>query len=66
MASNITWMKKYLKTYIPYLKDIFNVGSWIVDKYNWKRQKSDIGVVIGLGGRKKQATLNILRLLRQD
>ena len=59
-------MKEHLKTCVPYLEDISNVGSWIVDEHNRKRQKSDTGVVIGLGGRKRQATLDVPRLSRQD
>ena len=60
-------MKEHLKTCIPYFEDISNVGSWIVDEHNRKRQKLDIGVVIGLGGRRKrQATLDVPQLSRQD
>ena len=64
MASNVTRMKEHLKTCIPYLEDISNVGSWIVDEHNQKRQKLDTNVVIRLRGRKKQATLDVPRLLR--
>ena len=66
MASNVTRMKEHLKTCVPYLEDISNVGSWIVDEHNRKRQKSDTGVVIRLGGRKRQAILDVPRLSRQD
>lgn len=66
MASNVTRMKEHLKPCIPYLKAISNVRSWIVDEHNWKRQKSDTGIVIGLGERKRQATPDVPRLLRQD
>ena len=66
MASNVTRMKEHLKTCIPYLEDISNVGSWIVDEHNRRRQKSDTGVVIGLGGRKRQATLDVPQLSRRD
>ena len=66
MAGNFIQIKEHLKTCIPYFEDISNVGSWIVDEHNRKRQKSDTGVVIGLGGRKRQATLDIPRLSRQD
>lgn len=59
MANNIIRMKEHLKTCIFYLEDISNIGSWIVDKHNWKRQKSGTGIVIRLKKRKKQATLNV-------
>lgn len=66
MASNVTRMKDHLKTCVPYLEDISNAGSWIVDEHNRKRQKSDTGAIIGLGGRKRQATLDIPRLSKQE
>ena len=59
-------MKEHLKTGVLYLEDISNVGSWIVDEHNQKRQKSDTGVVIRLGGKKRQATVDVPRLSRQD
>ena len=59
-------MKKHLKTYVSYFKDISNMGSWIIDEHNWKRQKSDIGIVIRLGGRKRQATFDVPWLSKQD
>lgn len=37
-----------------------------MDKHNRKRQKSDTGIVIRLGGRKRQVTLDISWLSRQD
>lgn len=58
-------MKDYFKTYISYLEDISNIGSWIVDEYNRKRWKSDIGVIIELEGKKRQAILDIPQLLKQ-
>ena len=62
MASNVTRMKEHLRICIPYLQDISNAESWIVDEYNRKRQKSDTSAVIGLGGRKIQAILDVPRL----
>lgn len=59
-------MKDHLKTCVPYLEDISNAGSWIVDEHNRKRQKSDTGAIIGLGGRKRLATLDIPRLSKQE
>ena len=67
IASNVTQMKEHLKICIPYLEDISNAESWIVDEHNRKRQKSDTSAVLGLGGRKRQATLEeVLRLSKQN
>ena len=59
-------MKEHPKTCIPYLEYVSNVGSWIVDEHNRKRQISDTVAVISLGGRKSQATLDVPRVSRQD
>ena len=53
-------MKDYLKTCVSYLEDISNARSQIVDEQYRKRQKSDTEVIIGLRGKKTQATLDIL------
>ena len=66
MASNVTRMKEHLKIYIPYLEDISNAGSWILDEHNLKRQKSDTGPTIGLGGRKRQTILDVPQLSKHD
>lgn len=66
MASNVMRMKEYIKIYISYFKDIFNIESWIVDKYNQKRQKLDTDVVIGVERRKNQATFNVSQLWKQN
>lgn len=66
MAGNVTRMKEHIRTCTSYLEDVSNVGFWIVDEHNPKRQRSDTGAVIGLGGGKRQATLDVPRLSRQD
>lgn len=37
-----------------------------MDEHNRKRQRSDTGVLIGLGGGKRQATLDVPQLSKQD
>ena len=66
MASNFTRMKEHLKTCIPYLEDVSNVRSWIVDKHNRKRQKSDTGAAFGVEKKKRQAALDVSQLSRHD
>ena len=66
MANNVTRMKEYLRICMSYLEDMSLVGSWIVDEHNRKRQMSDTGAVIGLGGGERQSTLDVSRLSRQD
>lgn len=66
MASNVTRMKEHLRNCTSYLEDVLNVGSWIVDEHNRKRSRSDTGVIVGLGGGKKQAILDIPQLSKQD
>lgn len=40
--------------------------SWIINEHNWKKQKSNTGIIVGLEKRKRQVILNILWFLKQD
>lgn len=66
IASIVTRMKEHVRNCTSYLEDVSNVGSWIVDEHNWKRSRSDIGVLMGIMGWEKPSYTGVPRLLKQD
>lgn len=59
-------MKEHFKTCILYIKDVSNVGFWIMNEHNQKQQRLDTSAVIRLRGRKKQPIFDVSQLSRQD
>lgn len=59
-------IKEHLWNYTLYLEYVSNVGLWIIDKHKQKWSKSDISAIIGLKGRKRQATLDVFQFSKQN
>lgn len=59
MISNMISMKEHLKNYTTYLKDSTNEISQIVEKHNWKRQKTRIQTFDSVVEVKYQSKLEI-------
>lgn len=45
---NLIFIKKPLKNYIAYLKNLTKKIAWIIEKHNWKRQKLRIQILISV------------------
>lgn len=48
MACNVMCIKKHLKICKIYLENLTNPDLWIIDKHNWKKQRTRIQAFISM------------------